>query len=99
MKPVTRDPTRWWTLAIAISATFMLILDVTVVNVALPQLRASLGASFTDMQWVLDAYTVTLAALLLTGGSLADRLGRKRMFMVGLVMFTISSLAAGSAPR
>jgi EmrB/QacA subfamily drug resistance transporter len=97
MKPTTRDTTRWWTLAIATSATFMLILDVTVVNIALPQLRASLGASFTDMQWVLDAYTVTLAAFLLTGGSLADRIGRKRMFAIGLVMFTISSLAAGSA--
>lgn len=97
MKPVSRNTTRWWTLAIATSATFMLILDLTVVNVALPQLRNSLGATFTDMQWVLDAYTVTLAALLLTGGSLADRIGRKRMFSIGLAMFTLSSLAAGSA--
>ncbi|HET7505108.1 MAG TPA: MFS transporter [Kofleriaceae bacterium] len=91
------DKTRWWTLAMATSATFMLILDVTVVNIALPQLHTSLGATFTDMQWVLDAYTVTLAAFLLTGGSLADRLGRKRLFNVGLVIFTLASLAAGSA--
>lgn len=96
-KPRSTDNTRWWTLAMATSATFMLILDVTVVNIALPQLRASLGASFTDMQWVLDAYTITLAAFLLTGGSLADRLGRKRLFAVGLVIFTLASLAAGSA--
>jgi EmrB/QacA subfamily drug resistance transporter len=97
MKPRSTDKTRWWTLALATSATFMLILDVTVVNIALPQLRTSLGATFADMQWVLDAYTVTLAAFLLTGGSLADRLGRKRLFAVGLVIFTLSSLAAGSA--
>jgi EmrB/QacA subfamily drug resistance transporter len=81
----------------ATSATFMLILDVTVVNIALPQLHTSLGASFTDMQWVLDAYTATLAAFLLTGGSLADRLGRKRLFSVGLVIFSLASLAAGAA--
>jgi EmrB/QacA subfamily drug resistance transporter len=98
MKPATRDNTRWWTLAMATSATFMLMLDVTVVNIALPQLRGSLGATFTDMQWVLDAYTITLAAFLLTGGSLADRLGRKRLFAIGMVIFTLSSLAAGAAP-
>lgn len=88
---------RRWTLAIASIATFMLMLDVTVVNIALPQLRTSLGATFTDLQWVLNAYTLTLAVFLLTGGSLADRLGRKRVFGSGLVIFILASLAAGAA--
>ncbi|MEZ0089683.1 MFS transporter [Streptacidiphilus sp. EB129] len=89
---------RWWTLAIISIATFMLMLDLTVVNVALPELRTSLHAGFSDLQWVLDAYALTLAALLLTGGSLADRLGRKRVFIAGFAIFTLSSLAAGAAP-
>ncbi len=88
---------RPWTLALACVAMFMLMLDVTVVNVALQHLRTSLGASFADLQWVIDSYTLTLAAFLLTGGSLADRLGRKRVFLAGLTLFTLSSLAAGLA--
>ena len=88
---------RSWTLALACVAMFMLMLDVTVVNVALQDLRTSLGADFSDLQWVIDSYTLTLAAFLLTGGSLADRLGRKRVFNAGLVLFTLSSLAAGLA--
>ena len=62
----------------------MLLLDITVVNVALPSIREDLGASFTDLQWVVDAYALTLAALVLTAGSLADRLGRRRVFAAGL---------------
>ena len=89
---------RWWTLGIVSIATFMLMLDLTVVNVALPDLRTSLHAGFSDLQWVLDAYALTLAVALLTGGSLADRLGRKRVFMAGFAIFTLSSLAAGAAP-
>ncbi len=89
---------RWWTLAIVSIATFMLMLDLTVVNVALPDLRTALHADFADLQWVLDAYALTLAAFLLTGGSLADRLGRKRVFSAGFAIFTLSSLAAGAAP-
>ena len=69
---------KWWTLLAVSVATFMLLLDITVVNVALPSIREDLGASFTDLQWVIDAYTVTLAALVLTAGSLADRMGRRR---------------------
>src|SRR5947209_8676873 len=88
---------RGWTLALACVAMFMLMLDVTVVNVALPSLRRSLHANFAGLQWVIDAYTLTLAAFLLTGGSLADRVGRKRMFLSGLVVFTLSSLLAGTA--
>jgi MFS family permease len=68
---------KWWTLIAASAATFMLLLDITVVNVALPSIRQDLGASFTDLQWVVDAYALTLAALVLTAGSLADRLGRR----------------------
>lgn len=90
-------PARGWTLALACVAMFMLMLDVTVVNVALPDLRRSLHANFAGLQWVIDAYTLTLAAFLLTGGSLADRLGRKRVFLSGLLLFTLSSLVAGTA--
>ena len=68
---------KWWTLTAVSVATFMLLLDITVVNVALPSIRDDLGASFTDLQWVIDAYALTLAALVLTAGSLADRLRAK----------------------
>ena len=70
---------KWWTLIAVSVATFMLLLDITVVNVALPSIREDLGASFTDLQWVVDAYALSLAALVLTAGSLADRLGRRRV--------------------
>ncbi|MDQ3404009.1 MAG: MFS transporter [Actinomycetota bacterium] len=86
-----------WTLALVCLAMFMLMLDVSVVNVALPDLRISLGASFSDLQWVIDAYTLTLAAFLVTGGSLADRLGRKKVFILGFLIFILSSLMAGLA--
>ena len=96
-EPAAPAGARGWTLALACVAMFMLMLDVTVVNVALPSLHRSLHANFAGLQWVIDAYTLTLAAFLLTGGSLADRLGRKRMFLSGLVVFTLSSLLAGTA--
>src|ERR671916_1869443 len=76
----------------------MLLLDITVVNVALPSIREDLGASFTDLQWVVDAYALALAALVLTAGSLADRLGRRRLFAIGLGIFSVASLLAGLAP-
>src|ERR671921_1543339 len=88
---------KWWTLIAVSVATFMLLLDITVVNVALPSIRDDLGANFTDLQWVIDAYALTLAALVLTAGSLADRLGRRRVFAIGLGIFSISSLVAGLA--
>jgi EmrB/QacA subfamily drug resistance transporter len=88
---------KWWTLIAVCVATFMLLLDVTIVNVALPSIQASLHASFSDLQWVVDAYALTLAALLLTTGSLADLFGRRRMFLIGLVIFTFSSLLSGLA--
>jgi EmrB/QacA subfamily drug resistance transporter len=89
---------KWWTLLAVSVATFMLLLDITVVNTALPSIRKDLGASFTDLQWVIDAYALTLAALVLTAGSLADRLGRRRVFAAGLAIFSVASLFAGLAP-
>src|SRR5215831_9537751 len=90
------DPT-WWTLAAVCLGTFMLLLDITIVNVALPDIQSSLGASFSDLQWVIDAYALTLAALLLTTGSLADLYGRRRLYLGGLVIFTAASALCGAA--
>src|SRR3712207_1184939 len=89
---------KWWTLIAVSIATFMLLLDITVVNTALPSIQEDLGASFADLQWVVDAYVLTLAAVVLTAGSLADRLGRKPMFIVGLGIFSVSSLLIALAP-
>jgi EmrB/QacA subfamily drug resistance transporter len=89
---------KWWTLGAVSVATFMLLLDITVVNTALPAIQTDLGASFTDLQWVIDAYTLSLAALVLTAGSLADRLGRRRVFAVGLGIFSAASLLCALAP-
>jgi EmrB/QacA subfamily drug resistance transporter len=86
---------KWWTLIVVSVATFMLLLDITIVNVALPSIQKSLDASFSDLQWVVDAYALTLATLLLTAGSLADIFGRKRVFEIGLALFTLSSLLCG----
>jgi EmrB/QacA subfamily drug resistance transporter len=88
---------KWWTLIAVCVGTFMLLLDVTIVNVALPSIQRSLHANFSDLQWVVDAYALTLAALLLTTGSLADLFGRRRLFMIGLVIFSLSSLMSGLA--
>lgn len=90
--------TKWWTLLAVSVATFMLLLDITVVNTALPSIERDLGASFTDLQWVVDAYALTLAAVVLSAGSLADRLGRRRVFGIGLGIFTVASLLAALAP-
>ena len=77
--------------------TFMLLIDITIVNVALPDIQRSLGSSFSDLQWVIDAYALTLASLLLTAGSLADMYGRRRLYLGGLVVFTVASLLCGTA--
>jgi EmrB/QacA subfamily drug resistance transporter len=89
---------KWWTLLIVCVATFMLLLDITVVNVALPDIQTELKASFSELQWVVDAYSLMLAALLLTAGSLADLMGRRLVFAVGLGIFTVASLLCGLAP-
>lgn len=88
---------KWWTLLAVSIATFMLLLDVTVVNVALPEIQTELGANFNELRWVIDAYALTLAATMLIFGSLGDRLGRRRVFTVGLTLFSLSSLACGLA--
>jgi EmrB/QacA subfamily drug resistance transporter len=90
-------PNKWWTLTAVCLGTFMLLLDITIVNVALPDIQRSLDASFSDLQWVVDAYSLTLAALLLTAGSLADMYGRKRLYVVGLTIFSLASLLCGLA--
>jgi EmrB/QacA subfamily drug resistance transporter len=88
---------KWWTLVTVAVGVFMLLLDITIVNVALPDIQKSLGASLSDLQWVIDAYALTLAALLLTAGSLADMYGRRRVFALGIVIFTLGSLLCGVA--
>ncbi len=88
---------KWWTLLAVCAGTFMLLLDVTIVVVALPEIQTALHATFADVQWVVDAYALTLAALLLTTGVLADRYGRRLLFAIGLVIFTLGSLTCGLA--
>ena len=89
---------KWWTLGAVCVATFMLLLDITVVNTALPAIQQDLGGSFTDLQWMIDAYALSRAALVLTAGSLADRLGRRRVFALGLGIFSLASLLCALAP-
>jgi EmrB/QacA subfamily drug resistance transporter len=86
---------KWWTLIAVCVAIFMLLLDITVVNVALPDIQRSLHSSFSDLQWVVNAYSLTLAAFLLTAGSIADLIGRKRVFVAGLLVFTAASAVCG----
>ncbi len=89
---------KWWTLIVVCVATFMLLLDITIVNVALPKIAQDLKANFSDIQWVIDAYALTLASVLLTTGALADLLGRKLVFSVGLCLFALTSLLCALSP-
>ena len=86
------------TLVLVLLASFMLVIDISAVTVALPEIRADLGGSFDASQWVLDAYAIALATVLLPAASLADRYGRKRMYIGGLGLFTAASLACALAP-
>jgi EmrB/QacA subfamily drug resistance transporter len=88
---------KWLTLVAVAAGIFMLLLDVTIVNVALPDIEQAFDASLSDLQWVIDAYALTLAALQLTAGSLADRFGRRLLFAIGIVVFTLGSLLCGLA--
>jgi EmrB/QacA subfamily drug resistance transporter len=88
---------KWWTLIAVCTATFMLLLDISIVYVALPAIQRSLRASFSDLQWVVDAYALALATCVLTAGSLADLFGRKRLFLIGVALFTLASAACGAA--
>src|SRR3954447_9716648 len=98
--PVTTavpDPKRWLALALVCVAFFMTVLDVSIVNVALPSIKTALSVSENTLQWVLVAYTITFGGLLLLGGRAADLLGRRRLFMIGVTIFTAASLACGLA--
>src|SRR5690242_16383387 len=88
---------KWWALIAVCLGVVMLLIDITIVNVALPSIARDLGASFSDLQWVIDAYALSLAALLLVAGSLGDLLGHRRVYAVGLVCFTAASLTCGLA--
>jgi EmrB/QacA subfamily drug resistance transporter len=88
---------KWRVLIVVCVAVFMLLLDITVVNVALPDIQKELHTSFTDLQWVIDAYALTLATTMLTAGSLGDLLGRKRVFLIAIALFTVASALCGAA--
>ena len=95
---MTRNRSAAWTFAITAIALFMVALDNLVVTTALPVIRKDLGSSLSDLEWMVNAYTLTFAVLLLTGAALGDRFGRRRMFLIGLVIFTVGSAAAALAP-
>src|SRR3954466_2935685 len=95
---LTSENRRWWTLAAVAVGLFMIMLDNTVVNVALPSIQKDLGLDLSELEWIVTGYALTFAAFMLTGGKLADLLGRRLMFMAGLVIFTAASLACGLAP-
>lgn len=88
-----------WILAVTILGSSMAFIDSTVVNVALPTLQSSLGGTVTDIQWVVEAYGLLLGGLILVGGSLGDRLGRRRIFLVGVAAFAVASVCCGLAPN
>src|SRR5215212_1908241 len=88
-----------WTFVITSVALFMVTLDNLVVTTALPSIRVDLGASIEDLEWTVNAYTLVFAVLLLTGAALGDRFGRRRMFVIGIAVFTAASAAAALAPN
>ena len=89
--------TQRWTLVVVCAATMMLMLDIAVVNTALSRIAEDLDTGLSGLQWVVDAYTLALASVVLTAGSLADRFGRRRLFTIGLIVFTVSSAACAAA--
>src|SRR5438034_10698971 len=91
------DRRRWFALAVIVAAQFMVVLDVAIVNVALPSIKTDLHFSQESLQWVITAYSIFFGGVLLLGGRLADVLGRRRLFMAGLALFTVSSLLDGLA--
>src|SRR5215813_9946063 len=94
----SRRPHPGWTFAIVSVALFMVVLDNLVVTTALPSIRRDLGGGMQDLEWTVNAYTLSYAVLLLTGAALGDRFGRRRMFAIGLGIFTAASAAAALAP-
>src|SRR3954452_11616483 len=95
VQDVNDSRSRWLALAVLAIAQFMVVLDVTIVNVALPAIQADLGFSADGLQWVVNAYTLAFGGLLLLGGRTSDLLGRRRLFMIGLALFGAASLAGG----
>src|SRR4029077_16723872 len=95
---MTHKRNMFWAFAITSLALFMVTLDNLVVTTALPVIRKDLHATLASLEWTVNAYTLTFAVLLLTGAALGDRVGRRRMFVVGLAIFTVSSAAAALAP-
>jgi EmrB/QacA subfamily drug resistance transporter len=95
---ITDHNRKWWTLGAMCFALFMLMLDNTVVNVALPSIQQDLDASISGLEWTVNGYTLSIAVLLVTGGRLGDIFGRRRMFLAGIVIFAVSSATAGLAP-
>ncbi len=95
---ITETNRKWWTLGAMCFALFMVMLDNTVVNVALPSIQRDLGSSISGLEWVINGYTLSFAVLLATGGRLGDIFGRRRMFIIGVIIFTLSSATAGLAP-
>ncbi len=94
---ITDENRKWWTLGAMCFALFMIMLDNTVVNVALPSIQRDLGASISGLEWTINGYTLSFAVLLATGGRLGDIFGRRRMFIVGVIVFALSSATAGLA--
>src|SRR5436853_1948142 len=94
---VTSDRRKWLALALLSVVQFMVVLDIAIVNVALPSIQVDLGFSQDDLQWVISAYALVFGGFLLLGGRAADMLGRRRMFLIGTVVFTSASLLAGLA--
>src|SRR6187431_417918 len=99
LRAITEQNRRWWTLGSMCFALFMIMLDNTVVNVALPSIQSDLNASLSALEWTINVYTLTFAVLLVTGGRLGDIFGRRRAFIFGVVVFALSSATAGLAPN
>src|ERR1700759_3103578 len=95
--PTGRSPRTPWILVVCCVAQFMVILDLSIVNVALPSIQSSLNFSSADLQWVVDAYAIAFASFLMLGGRAADKLGQRRVFGAALILFSITSLAGGLA--
>ena len=96
---ITDDNRRWWTLGAMCFALFMIMLDNTVVNVALPAIQKDLDSSISGLEWTVNAYTLSFAVLLVTGGRLGDIFGRRRMFLFGVIVFGLSSAFIGLLPE
>ncbi|MFJ4658596.1 MFS transporter [Nocardia sp. NPDC088792] len=97
LESISLDPRRWIAFAVVLAAGFMDLLDVTIVNVAVPSIQKDLGAAYSQIEWIIAAYVLSFAAVLITGGRLGDIFGRKRLFLVGMTGFTVASLLCGLA--